>query len=420
MKPATRRFFVLLLTVALAAISINLQARSRGQAGSDHYSSVAVRVLQKNSFIRNLGPQDFEVLEDGQARKIESIYLVENNKLTRLLEEKPHQVSLERNYFLIVQASEYDKRLGDAVSLLVNNYFQPGDTLTLITPLKIYRFNPETLKAKPKSQVSREIQNLMRADIIQGSREYNTVLRDLKKITRTLATFGGESVGADPDVENESDSTSSNFGIEFMLSRYQETLIKLDGLRLVDQNKFVSFAQSLKKTPGQKTVIFFYQREFRPELSSRVLNQMMSSYQDYPHIINSLMELFQFYRRETSLDKEAISQALADSGAVFNFVYLDKKPVRISGVVMNEQSEDVFEALTEAARATGGISDNTSNPVEGLRKSAENASGYYLIFYRSERQPEQSGFRQIQVNLKNGRDYQVRHRRGYFLSGFSG
>lgn len=142
---------------------------------------------------------------------------------------------------------------------------------------------------------------------------------------------------------------------------------------------------------------------------------MMSSYQDYPHIINNLMELFQFYRREASLDKETISQALSDSGALFNFVYLDKKPVRISGVVMNEQSEDVFEALTEAARATGGISDNTSNPVEGLRKSAENASGYYLIFYSSERQPGQSGFRQVQVLLKSGRDYQVRHRRGYFL-----
>ncbi len=415
MKPATRRFFIFLL--AMIVISAGFEAMAAIQNSSDYYSSVAVRVLQKNNFVRNLGPQDFEVLEDGQARKIESIYLVENNRFTRILEERPHEINVNRNYFIIVQASEYDKRLGDAVSLLVNNYFHPGDTLTLITPLKIYRFNPETLQGKSKSQVSQELQNLMRADIIQGSREYNTVLRDLKKITRTLATFGGESMGADPDVENELDSTSSNFGIEFMLSRYQETLIKLDGLRLVDQNKFLSFARSLKITPGQKTVIFFYQREFRPELSSKVLNTMMSSYQDYPHIINSLMELFQFYRRETSLDKETISRALSDSGAVFNFVYLDKKPVRISGVVMNEQSEDVFEALNEAARATGGISDNTSNPVEGLRKSAENASGYYLIFYRSERQPEQSGFRQVRVNLKNGRDYQVRHRRGYFLAG---
>ncbi|MCX8161108.1 MAG: VWA domain-containing protein [Candidatus Saccharicenans sp.] len=419
MKPENRRFFIFILAATLVIILGNLQARVRSQADPEYYSSVAVRVLQKNNFVRNLGPQDFEILEDGQSRKIESIYLVENNKLTRLLEERPYQVSLNKNYFIIVQASEYDKKLGDAISLLVNNYFQPGDNLTLITPLKIYRFNPETLRGKPKSKVSQEIQDIMRADIIQGSREYNTVLRDLKKITRTLATFGGESMGADPDVENESDSISSNFGIEYILSRYQDTLIKLDGLRLVDQSKFLAFAQSLKKTPGQKTVIFFYQREFRPELSSRVLNLMMSSYQDYPNIINSLMELFQFYRRETSLDKETISQSLSDSGAIFNFVYLDKKPVRISGVVMNEQSEDVYEALTEAARATGGISDNTYNPVEGLRKSAENVSGYYLIFYRSERQPEQSGFRQIQVNLKNGRDYQVRHRRGYFLPGSS-
>ncbi len=410
MKPATRRFFIFILTAALAVILMNLQTAAGLSRGEDYYSAVAVRVLQKNNLVRNLGPQDFEVLEGSRACRIESIFLVENNKLTRILGEKPREVSLHQNYFLIVQASDYDKKLGDAVSLLVNNYFQPGDTLTLITPLKLYRFNPETLRGKSKSQLNQEIQKIMRADIIQGSREYNTVLRDLKKITRTLATFGGESTGADPEVENESDSISSNFGIEYILSRYQDTLVKLDGLRLVDQNKFLSFARSLEKIPGQKTVIFFYQREFRPELSSKVLDLMMSSYQDYPHIINTLMELFQFYRRETSLDKETVSRALAESGAVFNFVYLDKKPVRISGVVMNEQSEDVFEALSEAARTTGGIADNTFNPVEGLRKSAENISSYYLLYYRSELQPELSGYRQIQVTVKNNRDYQVRYR----------
>jgi len=248
MKPAIRRFFIFILTAALAVILMNPQGTAGFRMGTDYYSSVSVRVLEKNNFVHNLGPEDFEVLEDGRVCKVESIYLVENNKLLRILEEKPHEVSLNKNYFIIIQASDYDKRLGDAVGLLVNNYFQAGDTLTLITPLKVYRFNPETLGGKPKSQLSQEIQNIMRTDIIQGSREYNTVLRDLKKITRTLATFGGESMGADPEVENESDAISSNFGIEYILSRYQDTLTKLDGLRLVDQNKFLSFARSLKKS----------------------------------------------------------------------------------------------------------------------------------------------------------------------------
>ncbi|MDH7494156.1 MAG: VWA domain-containing protein [Candidatus Saccharicenans sp.] len=411
-QPARLLFIGALSLVLLFGTGAGLKVR---KDYPDQSVSLAVRVQQRNNFVRNLGPQDFEVAEDGQARPIEAIYLVENNKVTKILAGQPRELDLNTHYFIIVQASDYDKKLGDAVNLLVSNYFLPGDTLTLITPLKIYRFNPETLRGKTKSQVSKELQNIMRSDIIRGSQEYNTALRDLKKITRTLATFGGESMGADPDVENESDSTTSNFGIEFMLSRYQETLVKLDDLRLVDQNKFLSFASSLKSTPGQKAVIFFYQREFRPELTPKVLNIMMSSYQDYPNIISTLMELFQFYRRESRLDKEAVRQALADSGAVFNFIYLDKKPVRISGVVMNEQSEDVFEALNEAARATGGISDNTFNPVEGLRKSAENVSAFYLIFYKTDRPAGQAGFRQIQVRVKGSPDYQVRYRRGYFL-----
>ncbi|MGQ9801746.1 MAG: VWA domain-containing protein [Candidatus Saccharicenans sp.] len=413
MKQPARLFFISALALVLVT-GIGASLRTR-QDYSNQTAWVTVRVLQKNNFVRTLGPQDFEVAEDDQVRPIEAIYLVENNRQTRILEGQSRELNLNLNYFIIVQASDYDKKLGDAVNLLVSNYFQPGDTLTLITPLKIYRFNPETLLAKSKSQVSKELQNIMRSDIIQGSQEYNTALRDLKKITRSLATFGGESIGADPDVENEADSTTFNFGIEHILSRYQDTLVKLDGLRLVDQNKFMSFARSLKQTPGQKAVFFFYQREFRPELSPKVLNQMVSSYQDYPHIINTLMELFQFYRRESQLDKEEISRALADSGAVFNFIYLDKRPVRISGVVMNEQSEDVFEALNEAARATGGLSDSTFNPVDGLRKSAENLSSYYLIFYKTDRPAGQTGFRQIQVRIKERPDYQVRYRQGYFL-----
>lgn len=413
MKQPIRLFFISALALSLG---LGTEASLASQQGyPEQLSSVSVRVLQKNNFVRNLEPQDFEIAEDGEIRPIEAIYLVENNRLARILEGQPRELNLNQNYFIIVQASDYDKKLGDAVNLLVNNYFRPGDSLTLITPLKVYRFNPETLRAKSKAQVSRELQNIMRSDIIQGSQEYNTALRDLKKVTRSLASFGGESIGADPEVENEADSTTFNFGIEHILSRYQETLVKLDGLRLVDQNKFMSFARSLKHIPGQKAVIFFYQREFRPELSPKVLNQMMSTYQDYPHIINTLMELFQFYRRESRLDKEEVSLAMADSGAVFNFIYLDKRPARISGVVMNEQSEDVFEALNEVTRATGGISDNTFNPVDGLRKSAENLSSYYLVFYKTDRPAGRSGFRQIQVRVKGEQDYQIRHSRGYFL-----
>jgi len=410
-KGALFIYFLVLLMIVVSGLS---QPAASGD--SEFTTYLTVRVIQKNQFVRNLGASDFEIIEDGQTRKIESIYLVENKKVTPIHEETPLSPDLNRNYFIIVQSSDYDKKLGEAVNLLVHNYFQPGDSLTLITPVKIYRFNPETLRAKTPAEVSRELQNIMRTDILNGNREYNSVLRDLKRITRLLATYGGETLGADPDVENESDAISSSFGIEYILARYYESLIKLDGLRLADQEKFKSFADSLKRTSGEKAVIFFYQRDFRPELTPRALNQMMSMYQDYPNIIQMLMDLFQFYNRKPSLDKNALSQVLSDSGAVFNFVYLDRKPPRISGVVMNEQSEDIYEALNEAARATGGITDNTFNPVEGLRKSAENLSTYYLIAYRSDQLFRGSRFRKIQVKIKTGGEFQIRHRAGYFIN----
>ncbi|MBC7360715.1 MAG: hypothetical protein H5U06_00270 [Candidatus Aminicenantes bacterium] len=411
-------FLFYLLILVVPGIIYPQQTSNNQQAGAEYSASVMVRVLKQHNFISNLTVDDFEVLEDGLPRKIEAIYLVDKLNLTRIFEEKRYPISLNKNYFILVQASDYDKKLGEAIDHLINNYFLPGDTLTLITPIKIYRFHPETLSGRPKNYISQELQNIMRSDIIQGNREYNNVLKDLKKITRAMVKYGGESAGIDPDVETESDITTEDFTIEYLLPRYKETLEKLDSLRLVDQNRFLLFSRSLKKSPGNNVVIFFYQREFRPEISPRILNQMMSMYQDYPHIINMLMELFQFYRREAKVDKEIISRALADSGAIFNFIYLNKKPERITGVVMNEQSEDIYEALNEAAQYTGGVSDNTSNAIEGLKKSVENASAYYLIYYQTERPSASSGFREIQVQIKNNPGYQVKHKRGYFPTEF--
>lgn len=403
----------------ITGISIFIYSQQTPVNQETEYSvSLMVRVFKQHDFINNLTVDDFEILEDGFLRKIEAIYLVNKLQVDKIFEEKRYPINLNKNYFILVQASDYDKNLGAAIDHLITNYFLPGDTLTLITPIKIYRFHPEALSSRPKNQISQELQNIMRADIIQGSREYNNVLRDLKKITRAMVKFGGESAGIDPDVETESDITTEDFTIEYLLPRYKETLEKLDSLRLADQNRFLLFSRSLKKSPGNNVVVFFYQREFRPEISPRILNQMMSIYQDYPHIINMLMELFQFYRREAKLDKEIISQALADSGATFNFIYLNKKPERITGVVMNEQSEDIYEALSQAAQYTGGVADNTLNAIEGLKKSAENASLYYLIFYKTSISPENSGFREIKVKIKGNQNYQVKHKRGYFLLEF--
>jgi len=413
------RWFLLFLVVILPWFVLSQEAiptENSTALVSDqpHIRSIMVRVLKQGAFVSNLAANAFEVLENGQPQKIETIYLIDRLNLYRILENKRFQLNLNKNYFVVVQANEYDRKLGEAIDLLINKYFQPGDTLTLITPIKVYRFHPEVMSGEPKSQLSQQLQNLLRSDIIQGSREYNNLLKDLKKITRAMIKYGGETGGLESDVESDTDITTEDFTMEYLLPRYKETLERLDGLRLVDQNRFLAFSSSLKKTYGNNVVVFFYQREFRPELSPRILNQMMSIYQDYPHILNLLMELFQFYRREAKVNKELISRSLADSGAVFNFIYLNKKPERINGVVMNEQSEDVYEALNQAAEYTGGISDNTSNAVEALKKSLENASSYYLIFYETESGPKEAGFKEIRVRLKNSNDFQVRHRLGYY------
>ena len=112
--------------------------------------------------------------------------------------------------------------------------------------------------------------NIVKKDIVQGSLAYNSLLTELKRHARAI---GGSNTmgGLDTDTETE------EIGLEMLLPRYKEILTKMDALRRIDFDKFISFAQALKNQSGQKFVFFIYQREFRPEISPAVIHKLMAA-----------------------------------------------------------------------------------------------------------------------------------------------
>ncbi len=374
---------------------------------------VPVRVMSGGNFVDTLSAQDFEIFENGEPQKVSAFYLVKNTTLEKQEGASWSTPNTARRFYMLFQFLEYNPQINAAFDHFFQNVIRPNDTLTIMTPMKRYDLSREALQSQPPEKLSRDLQTVVRKDTKIGAGDYNSLMNDLKKIVRSISSQTGGVGGMGGGTE--ASDTGSGFGIEFQLPRYKETLTRLDELRLVNEQKFLAFAGQMKRLDAQKVVFFFYQREFRPEIEGRILNLLMSQYQDQPNIMSAVQDLFTLYSRDTAMDVERLSQAFADSATMFNFIFMNKEPDNVRGISMREQSEDVFNTFMEVAAATGGIVDNAQNPEAGFRSAAKAASDYYLLYYSPANYQKDGTFKKITIKIK-GQEYKVIHRSGYFAT----
>jgi len=350
--------------------------------------AVPARVYDGNKFVDDLKIEDFEIFEDGIPQKIEALYLSEKTHITRAEEFKNFYPEASRSFYLLFQLTEYNPKLAEAFDYLFEEVLLPEDNLTIMTP-----------------QLSKEMQRIIRKDTQIGSSQYRSIMRDLRRIVQAIS---GDSFSLDSE---SSGGEVSSLGLLF--PRYRQALQDMERLRVVDEKWFLSFAQQLKRMEGQKNVFFFYQREFRPELSQRVIDSILFANQDDPNIQGQIQDLFQLYHRYARLDANRIKQTFADASMYFYFIFLNKKPEYVSGVQMKEQSEDVFSTFKEVTEATGGLVDSSQNPAAGFKNAIAASEDCYLLYYSPKDYKKDGEFKEIEVRVKN-RDYKITYRHGYF------
>lgn len=402
MKRSSRR----LASAAIAAL-FAAAAFSRASVPARRVE-IPVRVYSGSQFADNLQLQDFELVENGRPQAIESLALVVKDRIARVEPALSERATVPRSFYLMFQMIEYEARIEKALTHLFKDVLVPGDNVTIITPMKPYSLAPNALTLKPREMIAKEMNNLLRKDIQRGTGEYKSLVSDLKRIIKAIS--GTSQTGG---AEDESDATESLFGIDHLLSRYRTSLQKLESLRLLEENRFLSFAQAMKKINGQKIVFFFYEREFLPEMSQSVLNLLMSEYQDRDDILAGLSEMFQYYKRTISFEIPRVKQALSDAGVTFNFVFMTREPKYAFGITWRDQSEDSFRIFSELAAATGGRIDNNLDPEAGLRNATDASEKYYILTYTPSPEPKDGSFRSIVVRVK-GTGYTISHKLGYF------
>jgi hypothetical protein len=401
--------FLPLLGVGLCALAA-LSAATGAEPAPDSATPIAivVRVFEGNRFVSDLSLKDFTIEESDLAVRPEALFLVRKNTIERREGRPDIQPDLSRRIILLFELTEYENKISEALNFLFLKELLPTDTLEIQTPVRSYKLTAAALAARPRDVLARELNGIVRKDIIQGGMAYNSALRDLKRYVRLIGGVGRTGLG---DTEGEVNEGSS---LEQQLMQYGEHLREMESLRMVDENKLVSFANGMKRVGGQKLIFFVYQREFRPEITPQTIDLLVMDNQDRPDILAALETLFSSYRRPVNLNRESIIQAFADSGIDFNFLYMNRQPERVSGIYMREQSEDVFKVLSAVAEATGGVTDTSQNTAVAMASTLQAAERFYILYYRTSTAAPPGTFINLKVSVK-GQNYRVIHRAGYLI-----
>jgi len=383
---------------------------------------VPVRIFRDGNFVDTLSINDFEIYENGTPQKVEAVYLIKKRTIERSDEVKRFTPKTNRNFYLLFEVTEYNKKLREAIDYFVQYTMAPGDNLTIVTPMKTYKLRGDAIRYKSREEIADQFVGLLRKDILQGNSTYRNVIDEMKALAGAMARSFQDSAQVNPE-QQETDytdqmTTTGEFrdrSVDEQLMMYESLLNRLDNLRKIDQQQLLDFADHLKGTEGQKYVYVFYQNEYIPQIQTRILNQYLSRYQDRPNIQQTITNLFEFYRRDINMDVSQVKQAYADASISIHFLFLTVAPAPLPGVQMFEQSEDIFSAFREMALATGGYIESSANPESLFQNAIEATDNYYLLYYTPVNYRSDGTFKQIEIKVK-GNSFQIFHRAGYFAN----
>ena len=358
---------------------------------------VPVRVFKGSTFIDDLTIGDFEIYEDNILQKIEAVYLIKKNSIKKQEGEQQFSPKITRNFVLLFEITEYLPKIEKSIDYFFNYVIQPGDSLMVITPMKTYNFKSEAIIKLPKDIIINQLKGKLRKDTKLGNSEYWSVIKDLK--TNLL----------DP-----------NLDMEAKLQNYESNLHRLEGMRSINGKKLLEFASYLKSLEGQKHVFLFYQKELIPKIDYKTIMQIESINQ-IPEVTMKLYELFDFYKRDVAFDVDRVKQAFSDSLISIHFLLITAKRPQMQNLAysdlikMEEQTEDIYSAFSEMAKATGGLIDSSANAAVSFEKAVKASENYYLLYYSPKNYELNGEFKAIKVKLINMR-YRITHRSGYIAN----
>ncbi len=354
---------------------------------------VQTRVFRGNNFIDNLTKNDFLLYEDGILQEIDAVYLIRKTEIereeteTKAEEAQPtFSPDVSRNIILNFDMKDYLPKIDEALDQFFENFLSPGDTLIVMTPVKTYNFKKEALSLLPKQEIAERLKEIVRKDILLGSIEYKSMMRDYMRLYR------------------------SELERDLKINMMQNKIRELQSNRYLPEKRMEDFADYLENMAGQKFVFYFYQNENLPIPPFDVGD---------PKYFEFITEIMSF----VSFDPGKIKQTFSDSSISLHFLYVTRNRNSLrdienrgsSDMTMQDISSNIFGILNGIAKATGGLTESSANVASMFKKASDATENYYLLYYTPKGYTMDGKFKNIEVKVKN-KNYRITHRQGYFAN----
>ncbi|MGB9835174.1 MAG: hypothetical protein ACPLRX_00365 [Candidatus Saccharicenans sp.] len=357
-------------------------------------TALKVRVFGPHGFYGGLKAGDFELNIENKVCPVEGLLEIHGKDIVSMNGSLKNLPSLNRYYFLLFQMYDYLPELNEVLLDFFKTAYLPGDGIEVQTPAHRYDLNPAALANTTAETAARQMSDFLKKDILQGNAYYTSLVRDLRRIVQAI-----EGINPMSGMGDQGSAELSLMGLERLMSQYRDTLQKVESLRMIDEQKLAAFAGSLARMEGQKILYFIYQQEYRPELSQAMLNLLIANNQDNQQILSDLQDLFQVYRRELKLNLNKVAEIFSRAGIEVNFIFLERIPERFGGLVMREQSEDIYKLFYYLATATGGqvTTGNRLRPL--MEKMLADTRSYYLLFFDPSATGHPAGYHGLKVTV---------------------
>jgi hypothetical protein len=373
----------LLVLLAVAVLSSDLPAQDLQHEVSVINIEVPVRVYKGSRFVNSLSLDDFEIYEDGKLQRIEAAYLIGKTEVKKSEGRsapalKPKVES--RHFVLFFEMDEYLYEVNKVLEEFIGSVIQPSDTAWIVTPKSGIQLKQDALAKVPRPTIVEQLKSRLKRDIGVTSMALRGLLGDLEY----LATVGTD---------------EARFAARTIFERLRD-------MKVLDETKFVEFADLLKNLEGPKHVFIIYQKE---------VIAVPGAFAGFAADLD--------YVRKDFANQERIRKVYADVSATIHFLYVTKTRTNLKDIDVGSSdgkaaylpdggSGDFFQAFRQLANVTGGRAESSANTAWLFDKAVEATENYYLLYYRPAEYRADGSYKEITVKVK-GSGYTVSHRAGY-------
>jgi len=372
-----KKFFcgVLAILISGAALALALNQRE-----ADDDNLLLLQVFDKGKFVETLSLSDFEVFTDGKLLDVKGLSFVKALKEKRKEGAEIKSAILPRVIVLEFRGYEYDQKLGQVVEHLFRRPYSPSDTISLVTPVKVYGFFSESLRDRTPEELINAGSTILKRDLSVTGKTENEIIQELTRLVL--------------DLQQGSSAKET-------LMQYQQNLESLKNLRKFSADTLLVAADRFSEVRALKHYVIIYQQEFLPIPNSQMMDTLLAN----RSIMFQASELFRSISSDESIALGPLIEELKKSGIVVDFIYFKTAPRPRPDIQLRELSTDMFDIYSKMAYATGGLVSSSATPSAQLKKILESTENYYLISYivpTEENVEKQS--EEITVRVKN-KDY---------------